>query len=282
VSGRARAIILGCGASPGVPRLGNDWGACDPSEPRNRRTRTALLLERFAAGSRPTRVLVDTGPDVRAQLLAANVDAVDAVVYTHAHADHTHGIDELRVLAQNKRGLVDVYADDATAAHLERTFGYCFRAPAGSLYPPILRMHRIVPGVALTIAGPGGEVVLMPLRQIHGEIDSLCLRTGDLAYSCDVSDLPPDTERALGGLGAWIVDGLRDTPHVSHFSVSDALGWIERLRPKRAILTHMTNDLDYQALKRRLPPHVEPAYDGMILEFSTDYAHRPESADQVP
>jgi phosphoribosyl 1,2-cyclic phosphate phosphodiesterase len=282
VSGGTRAIILGCGASPGVPRLGNDWGSCDPSEPKNRRTRTSLLVERFGGGGRPTRVLVDTGPDVRAQLLDANVEAIDAVVYTHAHADHTHGIDELRVFAQNKHGLVDVYADEATGGHLERTFGYCFQSPPGGLYPPILRMHRIAAGEPLTIGGPGGEVRLLPLRQIHGEIDSLCLRVGGLAYSCDVSDLPSDTERALAGLDVWVVDGLRDTPHVSHFSVSDALAWIERLRPKRAVLTHMTNDLDYGALKLRLPPHVEPAYDGMILEFSAGYAHRSEIVNQVP
>jgi phosphoribosyl 1,2-cyclic phosphate phosphodiesterase len=268
VSAPCRATVLGCGASPGVPRIGNEWGACDPTNPRNRRTRTSLLIERSGSGARPTRVLIDTGPDVRAQLLAANIGAIDGVVYTHAHADHTHGIDELRVFAQNTKRLVDVYADEATAAHLEHAFAYCFATPAGGLYAPILQMHRIAVGVPLTIAGPGGDIVLMPLRQIHGDIDSLCVRIGGLAYSCDVSDLPPETERGLGGLDAWIVDGLRDRPHPSHFSVADALAWIARVRPRRAVLTHMTNDLDYEALKARLPPGVEPGYDGMTIDFS--------------
>jgi phosphoribosyl 1,2-cyclic phosphate phosphodiesterase len=265
---RYRATVLGCGASPGVPRIGNDWGLCDPNEPRNRRTRCSLLIEKFGDGARPTRVLVDTGADVRAQLLAADVDAIDAVVYTHSHADHTHGIDELRAFAQNTRRLVDVYADGPTAGHLEHAFAYCFATQAGSLYPPILRMHRIVAGTAFTIAGPGGEVALQPLRQIHGDIESLCLRVGGLAYSCDVSDVPPETERALAKLEAWIVDGLRDKPHPSHFSVADALGWVKRVAPRRAILTHMTNELDYASLKARLPAGVEPAYDGMAIDFA--------------
>jgi phosphoribosyl 1,2-cyclic phosphate phosphodiesterase len=268
VSGRLRATVLGCGASPGVPRIGNDWGVCDPNDPRNRRTRTSLLIERFAvAGTEPTRILVDSGPDVRAQLLAANVGTVDAVVYTHAHADHTHGIDDLRVLAQNGRRLVDIYADNPTGAHLEHAFAYCFATALGGLYPPILKMHRIAVGAPFTIGGAGGEITLTPLRQVHGEIDSVCLRVAGLAYSCDVSDLPAETENALAGLDVWIVDGLRDKPHPSHFSVADALSWIERVRPRRAVLTHMTNDLDYAALRARLPANVEPAYDGLTVEL---------------
>jgi phosphoribosyl 1,2-cyclic phosphate phosphodiesterase len=212
-------------------------------------------------------VLVDSGPDVRAQLLTAQVATVDGVVYTHAHADHTHGIDDLRVLAQNAKRLVDVYADAATGAHLERTFGYCFTPAPGGLYPPILRMHRIAAASAFTIGGPGGDITLLPLRQIHGEIDSLCLRVAGLAYSCDVSDVPAETERALAGLDVWIVDGLRDKPHPSHFSVAEALRWVERLKPRRAVLTHMTNDLDFAHLKARLPANVEPAYDGMAFEL---------------
>ncbi len=262
-----RATILGCGASPGVPRIGNDWGMCDPANPKNRRSRTALLIERFGSGQRPTRVLVDTGPDLRTQLLAANVDAIDGVVYTHAHADHVHGIDDLRAFSLSTRRLVDVYADDATADHLERAFGYCFRTPDGGLYPPILKMHRIAAGTRLTIAGPGGEVAMLPLRQVHGEIDSLCLRVGDFAYSCDVSDVPPETERALAGLDAWVVDGLRDKPHPSHFTVAEALAWIQRVGTRRAVLTHMTNDLDYAALAARLPANVQPAYDGLTIDF---------------
>jgi phosphoribosyl 1,2-cyclic phosphate phosphodiesterase len=269
VTGRYRATVLGCGASPGVPRIGNDWGLCDPNEPRNYRTRTSLLIERFDGGPRPTRVLVDTGPDVRTQLLAARVDAVDAVIYTHAHADHTHGIDELRVFAQSTKHLIDVYADDATAAHLEHAFAYCFATQPGGLYPPILAMHRIAADRPLAIVGPGGQVTINPLRQVHGDIDSLCLRVAGLAYSCDVSDLPSATVAALANLDVWILDALRDRPHPSHFNVQEALAWIGRLKPRRAILTHMTNELDYATLNARLPAGVEPGYDGMTIDLST-------------
>jgi phosphoribosyl 1,2-cyclic phosphate phosphodiesterase len=284
VTSRYRATILGCGASPGVPRIGNDWGACDPSNPRNRRTRTSLLVERVGGGQRPTRVLIDTGPDMRAQLLATNVDAIDGVVYTHAHADHTHGIDDLRAFAQNTGHLVSIFADDMTADHLERTFAYCFRTPTSSLYPPILRMHRLTIGVPFTITGPGGELTLLPLRQIHGDTDSLCLRIGGLAYSCDVSDVPAETQPVLAGIDLWIVDGLRDRPHPSHFTVGQALGWIDRLKAKRAVLTHMTNDLDYAELRGRLPAHVEPAYDGMTVEFDGNpmASADPGPAEHVP
>jgi phosphoribosyl 1,2-cyclic phosphate phosphodiesterase len=206
-----------------VPRIGNDWGACDPNEPKNRRSRCALLVERFAEpGGRPTRVLVDTGPDIRSQLLAAKVDHVDGVLYTHAHADHIHGIDDLRAFWLNGKKLVNVYSDAATKRRLDDAFGYCFRTDAGSLYPPILRHHLILPGTLLTIDGAGGRVRLMPFRQIHGDIDSLGLRVGGLAYSCDVSDVPPDGLAHLADLDVWIVDALRYRPHPSHFSVADA------------------------------------------------------------
>jgi phosphoribosyl 1,2-cyclic phosphate phosphodiesterase len=285
VTDRFRATILGCGASPGVPRIGNEWGACDPNEPKNRRLRCSLLVERFGGGSRPTRVLVDSGPDVRAQLLAANVGAVDGVIYTHAHADHTHGIDELRAFAQNTGHTMPVYADEPTAAHLEHTFRYCFVTDPRGLYPAIVSMNRIRAGRPLKVSGPGGDIDLLPLRQVHGEIDSLCLRFGDLAYSCDVSGLPPETEAALGGLSVWIVDGLRDRPHPSHFSVADALRWIERIGPRRAVLTHMTNELDYGKLRARLPVNVEPAYDGLAIDFrgtAMASAIPSKSMDQVP
>lgn len=263
-----RATILGCGASPGVPRIGNDWGACDPNEPKNQRTRCALLIERFAAtGGRPTRVLVDTGPDIRAQLLAARVDHVDAVIYTHAHADHIHGIDDLRAFWLNGKKLVNVYSDQATKLRLDQAFSYCFRTLSGSLYPPILKHHLIEAGSALTIDGAGGPVTLMPFRQIHGDIDSLGLRVAGLAYSCDVSDVPPDGMTHLSGLETWIVDALRYRPHPSHFSVADALRWIERVKPKQAILTHMHSDLDYATLKRELPGHIVPGHDGMTIDF---------------
>jgi phosphoribosyl 1,2-cyclic phosphate phosphodiesterase len=263
-----RATILGCGSSPGVPRISNDWGACDPSEPKNRRQRCALLIERFDGGNgKPTRVLVDTGPDLRNQLLAANVDRIDGVVYTHGHADHTHGIDDLRAFWLNSKKLVDVYADEATRSRLYEGFGYCFTTPPGSFYQPILRHIPIAAGTPFTIDGPGGAITIRPFRQIHGDIDSLGLRVGGMAYSCDVSHLPDEALPVLEGLELWIVDALRYRPHPSHFSVADATRWIERLDPKHAVLTHMHSDLDYQALRRELPGHVEPAYDGMQLDF---------------
>jgi phosphoribosyl 1,2-cyclic phosphate phosphodiesterase len=224
-------------------------------------------VERLDGGDRPTRVLVDSGPDLRAQLLAANVDSIDAVVYTHAHADHLHGIDDLRAFWQNTKQLVDVYADDNTIAHLDRAFGYCFTRPPGSFYPSMLKHHRIAAGTPLTIKGSGGLLTLTPFRQIHGDSHSLGLRVGGLAYSCDVSDFPSESLSLLTDLDVWIVDALRYRPHPSHFSVAEATAWISRLRPRRAILTHLHGDLDYATLKRDLPPSIEPAYDGMTIDF---------------
>lgn len=269
MSARLRATILGCGPSSGVPRIGNGWGACDPNEPKNRRLRCSVLLERFGKkGERPTRILVDTGPDLRAQLLAANVESIDAVVYTHAHADHVSGIDELRVVWQASNRLVDVYADDRTMDYLARAFGYCFTRPHGSLYAPFLKRHPAVAGTPFTVTGDGGPITVLPFVQVHGDTESLGLRAGRLAYSCDVSDLPTDSLSHLTELDVWIVDALRHRAHPSHFSVAEALAWISRLRPKRAILTHMHGDLDYATLKRELPPPVEPAYDGMTIDFN--------------
>lgn len=264
---RLRATILGCGSSPGVPRIGNDWGACDPGEPKNRRSRCSLLIERFDGGDIPTTVLVDTGPDVRSQLLEANVKYVDGVIYTHGHADHIHGIDDLRAFWQNTKRLLDVYADAATVARLNQAFGYCFETPPNSLYPPILKHHPIAVGSPIVITGAGGPVEIMPFRQIHGDIDTLGLRIAEMAYSCDISDLPSESIEVLEGLHFWIVDALRYRSHPSHFSVSEAIAWIERVKPRKALLTHMHNDLDYRTLLRELPSHVEPAYDGMQLEI---------------
>ena len=254
--------ILGCGSSGGVPRPGTGWGACDPANPKNRRRRCSLLIERTDAGG-TTRVLIDTGPDLRDQLIDADVNALDAVIYSHEHADHTHGIDDLRGLFLKARRRVDVYADDATSRMLMTRFSYCFVQPAGSDYPPIATMHALAPGRALTIDGKGGPVTLLPFMQEHGDIRALGFRIGNLAYSSDLHDLPAESVSALGGLKTWIVDALRYHPHPSHFSVSDALAWIERLKPKRAILTNMHTDLDYEVLRQSLPPHVVPAYDGM-------------------
>jgi len=257
--------ILGCGSSGGVPRPGTGWGACDPNNPKNRRRRCSLLVERRGRGG-ITRVLVDTSPDLREQLLDANVDWLDAVIYTHEHADHTHGIDDLRGLYLRARRRVDVYADDPTSRMLMTRFSYCFVQPPGSDYPPILTMHGITPGAPLTIEGKGGPVTALPFIQDHGDIRALGLRFGAVAYSSDLHDLPAESVAAVADLDLWIVDALRYHPHPAHFSVADALSWIERMKPKRAILTNMHTDLDYEALRVSLPPNVEPGYDGMRVE----------------
>ena len=258
--------ILGCGSSGGVPRPALGWGDCNPQNPKNRRRRTSLLVERRAA-SGVTRVLVDTSPDLREQLLDADVDWLDAVFYTHAHADHTHGIDDLRALVIKHRRRIDVYLDQPTAAALHARFGYCFRSPPGSEYPPIVTEHRLAAGRPVTVEGEGGTVTALPLLQEHGSIASVGFRFGALAYSCDLSGLPAESIAALKGVDVWVVDALRYRPHPSHFSVDDALAWIGRIKPARAILTNLHSDLDYDALRARIPHHVEPAYDGLTIEL---------------
>lgn len=262
-----KLTLLGSGSSGGVPRLGNNWGQCDPANPKNRRRRCSALVERIAGRGR-TAMLIDTSPDLREQLLDAQISSIDGVVYTHDHADHTHGIDDLRILAFNMRRRVDVFFDTVTGSSLLHRFEYCFEAPPGSSYPPILNAHEIIPPEPVTINGAAGPIVALPIRQEHGPgAASLGFRVGDFAYSPDISSLAPEEEARLQGLDLWVVDALRYIPHPSHFSVAQALEWIERLRPKRAILTHLHIDLDYTALKRELPPNVEPAYDGMVVHL---------------
>ena len=257
--------ILGCGSSMGVPRAALGWGVCDPNNPKNRRRRCSLLVERGDGDTGRTSVLVDTSPDLREQLLAADVRALDAVMYTHGHADHTHGIDDLRPLFIQARRRVDVYLDDSTARELTSKFGYCFETPPGSEYPAIVQRHRVVAGQPIIVDGAGGAITVLPVLQQHGDIHSLGYRFGGLGYSCDLNGLPDASVTAFAGLEIWILDALRYAPHPSHFSLDDALRWIERVKPKRAILTNLHSDLDYEALRAKLPPHVEPAYDGLKI-----------------
>lgn len=260
-----RLTILGCGSSGGVPRIGAMWGRCDPQNPRNRRRRCAMLVERRGPGG-VTSILIDTPPDLREQLLSVRADALDAVLFTHDHADHTHGIDDLRMVAYAMKSRVPCYFDPVTRESLVTRFAYCFETPAGSTYPPILVPKTLIPGEMISVEGAGGPIDVLPIRQFHGDIESLAFRFGSVAYSPDVSALPLDSVALLEDLDLWIVDALRYTPHPSHFSVKEALEHIARLRAKRAILTHMTGDLDYEALRRELPANVEPAYDNMVIE----------------
>jgi phosphoribosyl 1,2-cyclic phosphate phosphodiesterase len=257
--------ILGCGSSMGVPRVALGWGSCDPNNPKNRRRRCSLLVERINLQGRRTRVLVDCSPDLRVQLLDANVDWLDGVLFSHEHADHTHGIDDLRPLYVHRRRRVDVYLDEPTSRAMHARFGYCFMTPPGSEYPPILTEHRLVPGQAVSIAGQGGSIEALPVLQEHGDIPTLGFRFGNLAYSADIKSLPAESLAAMAGVEVWIVDALRKTPHPSHFNLDEALDWIARVKPKRAILTNLHSDMDYESLRTSLPPGVEPAYDGMTL-----------------
>jgi len=224
-----------------------------------------MLVERDGPDG-TTSVLIDTSPDVREQLLDANVGHLDAVIFTHDHADHTHGIDDLRVLALLNRKKVRVFYDAATGDTLNRRFGYCFKA-VNPEYPSILEGHVIQPGEELLVKGAGGKLRLTPFLQEHGVIMSLGIRCGAFAYSSDISGVPEASEAYLANLDMWVVDSLRYDYHPAHFSVKDALGWIERMTPEKAILTHLHVDLDYAALSAETPAHVNPAYDGMTFEF---------------
>ncbi|MHA7772833.1 MBL fold metallo-hydrolase [Roseibium sp. M-1] len=257
--------ILGCGSSGGVPRIGNDWGDCDPDEPKNRRSRCALLVEKRVENGCTT-VLIDTGPDVRNQLLTANVGHLDAVLFTHAHADHLHGIDDLRAFWVRSGKRIPVFMDDETFRRAETAFSYCFRTPAGSNYPPILDRQVLAAGNPVTITGAGGPITFDPFEVVHGEINALGFRLGDAAYIPDVSDIPENSLNHLRNLDLLILDCLRRRPHPSHFCLEDSLAWTTRIAPKHAIFTNLHNDLDYATLTDELPSGIEPAYDGMQLE----------------
>ncbi|WP_373087345.1 MBL fold metallo-hydrolase [Sneathiella sp.] len=246
--------ILGCGTSGGVPRIGNEWGACDPTEPKNRRRRCSILVK-----EKNTQVLIDTSPDIREQLLDAKVEDLDAVIWTHEHADQCHGIDELRVLAIRNRRRMEVWSDNKTLSILMKRFDYCFRQLGGNPYPAILNEHFI--------DGPFniGDIEFIPFDQDHGSITSLGFRMGAIGYSNDLVNLDDKGFEILDGIDTWIVDAMRYKPHPTHVNLETALEWIARLKPRRAILTNMHVDLDYQTLLNELPAGVEPAYDGMVI-----------------
>jgi len=260
--------ILGCGSSAGVPRPALGWGKCDPANPKNRRRRCSLLVERTTHQG-TTRVVIDTSPDLREQLIEARVDHLDAAFLTHEHADQTHGIDDLRSVVMHQRRRIPTYFNMSTAKDIMARFSYCFVSPEGSDYPPILERHGIEGGETRGIHGKGGEVKVTAFDVQHGNIPALGYRIGNTAYSPDLSDIPDRSWPILENLDLWIVDGLRYAPHPSHFSVDDALSWIDRIKPRRAVITNMHSDLDYEVLRRQLPENVVPAYDGMRLEFAS-------------
>jgi phosphoribosyl 1,2-cyclic phosphate phosphodiesterase len=263
-------VILGCGSSGGVPRADGEWGACDPSNPKNARSRCSMMVRRRsdAGPDHETTVLIDTSPDFRLQTAQAGVKRVDAVLFTHDHADQCAGIDDLRVFFLRHRRRTPCYMDAATAETLERRFAYVFQGEGG--YPAIcdpVPLPQI--GGAFTIDGPSGTIPVTTFEQDHGDIKSIGYRIGDVAYSSDVVGLSEASFEALKGVRVWIVDALRYRPHPTHATVEQALAWIARVNPERAILTNLHVDLDYETLRRELPEGVEPAYDGLSFTSET-------------
>ena len=266
MSARVHFRILGCGSSGGVPRLGGHWGECDPDNPKNRRQRCSMLVTREGPEGL-TRVLIDTSPDLRSQLLQAEVGALDAVIYTHSHADHVHGLDDLRMIVFNTRQRLQVWADGDTSDALLSRFGYAFIQPKGSPYPPICDLNLIEDDGPVTITGAGGALTLTPIRVDHGAIEALGFRIGDVAYLPDVAEIPDEAWPLLDGLDLWIVDALRRTPHPTHAHLDKTLGWIDRAAPRRAVLTNMHIDLDYRTVEAETPEHITPAYDGLVIRY---------------
>jgi phosphoribosyl 1,2-cyclic phosphate phosphodiesterase len=262
-----RLTLLGTGSSGGVPRVGNQWGDCDPAEPRNRRRRCACLVEAVGQDNAKTVVLIDAGADLREQLLSASVSHLDGVLLTHSHADHIFGLDDLRQLALFMRRSIAVYMTDETAAVVMKAFSYCFHQAPDSSYPAFCTAHRIVPGETTVIHGAGGPVEAVPLVAEHGDIDALGFRIGDFAYLPDIKRMKDAPGlQALDGVRTLIIDALRYKAHPSHMNLEEALAFIDRTGPERAILTNMHSDLDYESLCSELPLHVRPGYDGLQLD----------------
>ncbi|MDG4575136.1 MAG: MBL fold metallo-hydrolase [Defluviicoccus sp.] len=255
-----RVTILGSGASSGTPSIGNNWGRCNPANPRNRRMRPAIVVE-----TEQTRILVDTPPDLRHQLLATEIMRLDAVCYTHAHADHLHGIDDLRAINRLTKAALPLYATAHTVGEIRRRFGYTLEpqpADAHWFSRPVLVPHEISAGEAFTI----GDIRVEAFEQHHGRTMTLGFRFNDVAYSTDVAELPEASFAVLAGVRLWILGVFSERPFPTHCHLSQGLEWIARVQPEAAVLTHLSSELDYDALVRRLPPHIAPAYDGMTID----------------
>ncbi len=261
-----RAILLGTGGSAGVPMIGGpdgrgDWGKCDPAEPRNRRTRASIVIE----SGEGERVLVDTSPDMRGQLLDCGIGRIDAVLYTHAHADHITGIDDVRILNRIAGRPLEAFGTEEALTEIAERFRYAFRPwkPPG-FFRPVLDKRVIAPGQVTRIAG----MDMLLFTQDHGMLDSLGIRVGGFVYSTDVVRLDDSAMESLAGVDTWVVDCFTaGPPHPTHANLKTVLGWVEALRPRRTILTHMGTDMDWGWMRASLPPGVEPAYDGMVIEM---------------
>ena len=250
--------ILGCGTSSGVPALGCDCAVCRSDDPNNKRRRVSILVNQG-----DTRVLVDTSPDLRAQLLDAEITHLDAVLYTHAHADHLHGLDDLRSVNFNMDQAIDVWGSEATLNMIQERFSYAFH-PIGSWWSrPSLNAHVLSYGNAIKI----GDISILPFEQIHGRAFTTGFRFGDAAYSTDVKEFSDSSFEILKGIKLWIIDCVGFQEHPTHAHLDLTLDWIARVNPERAVLTHMSHQFDYGKLLAKLPRGVEPGYDGMTLEF---------------
>ncbi len=274
MTARLEFTILGCGSSGGVPRSDGDWGACNPENPRNRRSRCSMMVRRLGGlAEAQTTLVVDASPEFRQQCAAAGARRLDAVLLTHDHADQCHGIDDIRAFALKQRGVIDCWMNNATQRVIEHRFRYIFEGEG--IYPSIAAIRDLPDhGVNWSVDGPSGPIDILGFDQDHGTVRSVGYRFGSVAYSSDVVDIPEDSFTALQGLDVWIVDALKYAPHPTHAHVDKALGWIERVKPRRAILTNMHVDIDFETLAARLPPGVEPAYDGLRFEVEVDEPYR--------
>ncbi|UNM05934.1 MAG: MBL fold metallo-hydrolase [Holosporaceae bacterium] len=252
-----KVIILGCGHACGTPIVGNRWYNCDPTNPKNRRTRPSILIQHNGKN-----ILVDTSPDLRQQMLDNNILDIDAILYTHAHSDHAHGINDVGIINNKKKETIPVYATSGTLSELDKSFGYAFTNDIDH-YAPFLNAHEIKTGAPFSLFG----LEILPLAQDHGYGPSVTFRINDFAYSTDVKKFSQESFDQLKGLSTWVVDCLKETEHPTHSHLPQTLEWIEALKPNHAVLTHMHPLLDYEQLKKKLPPGVEPAYDGMCLSL---------------
>lgn len=256
-----KVTILGCGASAGVPLVGCDCKVCTSDNPKNNRTRVSVMVEQG-----DTRILIDTSPDLRQQLLRENIKMVDAILYTHDHADHCHGIDDIRSLNYHRGEAIDAYADSHTLKQLQIRFAYVFRDPIPEYgwFRPCLIGHSFEIGKAFEV----GEMKIIPFMQDHGRSHSIGFRIGDFVYSTDVKSFPEESQPHLKGIKLWVLDCLTDErPMPTHADLSLALKWVEKYQPDHTVVTHLSHALEYESLNATTPNNVEVAYDGLVLEL---------------